>query len=146
MKRHHKKQIMFKLNVPTGRIYKCAHLNFSMFYNFKVQPKIFKSVFLSRLETINLPNLDVYEVRANALEGALIGYGFDCYGKVTVFRSNYVGSSNVYFSTSKLKELNKDNLDLKFSLNNMLFFEYEGMATLVTLGLGDKIKNAMEIN
>lgn len=146
MKRHHKKEFVFKSLVPVNCIYKCQHVKHTLFYNFKTQPSAFSKVVLIKIDSINLPNLDLYEVRANSFDGILVGYAIDCHGKNTINRHNFVGSSNLFFTETKMKDLNENNLSLKFTLGKMMLFEYEGSASLVTLGFGERMKEAMELN
>ena len=151
MKRYHNK-VLEKFSDPSvyhvgilQRIWLTANKQ-SLWFYFRASPEHYLRVILLRIEHIELPLLDVYEVRANVKDGIVIGYAFDTNAKNISHANNFLTVCTSDFRTSKVKELSKTCFNLKHKLDNVYLYEYEGMASMVTTGLPERFKESMELN
>lgn len=108
--------------------------------------RVFKTLYFIKMDFIELPLMDVYEIRANSKDGICLGYAFDTNSKIVSYSNNFFLVCNSAFKDSRVKDLNSDNFDLKFKLSQIHFHEYAGMASLVTSGLSDSISERLELN
>lgn len=109
-------------------------------------PYVFKTLVLTKVEYISLPLLDVYEIHANVKDGLVVGYVFDCYSKNINYSLNFLTVCNDEFKEHRVKHLNKNAFDFKYRISDINLYEYKGMASMLTCGLPEKIRDVMEFN
>lgn len=112
---------------------------------FMANPAAFNLIILNRLDYVNLPTLDVYEAKANTKDGIVVGYVMDSTVKTVLYAHNYLVACNNEFRMSGLRDLDKNRFNMKHRFNGMNLYEYSGMASMVTLGLPDKLCESMEL-
>ncbi len=105
----------------------------------------YEKLYFVRTE-IELPYVDLYELRAQHRTGSLCGYAFDLYCKTPIVNTNFILSTN-NIATINLKEL-KQNNNL-FSLNHKLkgcnVYVLPNLATMLTISTNAEMKELLDL-
>lgn len=112
-------------------------------YTWKKQ--FYEKMYLLRSE-IELPYVDLYEVRAQHKTGYLCGYAFDIFCKRPIIENNFIiASSNLKpFTLSDIKN-NKNSLSLRHKLKGCNVYVMPSVATMLTISVHPTIKNLLDI-
>lgn len=116
-----------------------------VWFYMQAKPQAFRNLIMTRVDEVDLPLLDMYEVKANSKEGIIVGYAFDTNAKVIRHTPNFLLACNTEFPASKIGHLNKKCFGMKYRYNGVFLYEYEGMASMVTTGLSQSMQESLEL-
>lgn len=107
---------------------------------------IYAKLFLKKLDIVNLPYLDVYEINAECLDGATVGYLFDTQLKRVKSSFNYIAITPLAkdeFSLSQMKAADTA-LELRFKIKELNLYSLGVRGSLVTSGYNKNLKESLE--
>lgn len=106
----------------------------------------YNNVFCSKIEMIDLPFLDVYELKAESTKGITVGYCFDSFARNKAYAFNYLCAYSSDFTSLKLKDLKETSslLQLRYKLRNVFLYSLGSYGSLITVGYSQTIKEKLE--
>ena len=114
----------------------------------EVDLSVYDKLVLSKIETIDMPLLDVYEINVEVMNGITIGYMFDTTARKITSSFNYILLHSLLkdeFSLTSLKEM-EVALELRFKIKNINLYSLGVKGSLITLGFSDNVREVLEFN
>lgn len=146
MKRFHNKSLVGSSLSIVPNSLQCLKLDSkNLWLYLSAAPKTFRTLILHKMDAVDLPLLDMYEIKANSKEGIVVGYAFDSNAKVIQYAPNFLLACNSEFPRQRVNDLNKNCFNMKYRYKGVFLYEYEGMASMVSTGLSEKMQESLEL-
>lgn len=149
MKRLHNKVLNAKLVHLANRTIGKLHVpktKYTPLAYFITNANSFNILISIKMDFIELPLIDMYELRANSKDGAVAGYLFDPTTRNVSYSNNHIAVYENDFRLCSIRGLKGTSCNLKYRINGVYLYEYEGVASMVTTGLPESVCERMELS
>lgn len=146
MKRFHNKRLELPSSVVTGTLQSLrqGHVHCWLYTVNDLSP--YSDLYCTKIEQIDLPMMDVYEVRALSTKGIVVAYLFDSHAKAISSAFNYVCAYTPQYSDMTINEVKETDsrLQLRYKIKDIFLYSMGIYGSMVTVGFNQKIKDRLE--
>jgi len=146
MKRFHNKKITIPSRVVKGTIQgvRCGKSHYWIYTENELSH--YTEVYAVRIDQIDLPMLDVYELKGQTPKGITVGYMLDSASQKFSSAFNYLCVYSSKLPDLKLKDLREtqSTLQLKYKLRDLMLYNMGVYGSMVTVGYNQNIKEKLE--
>lgn len=146
MKRFHNKRIALPPRVVKGTVQevRCGKSRFWVYTDNELSH--YTEVYGVRIDQIDLPTLDVYELKAQTPKGITVGYLFDSASRQASSAFNYLCVYSSALPDLRLKDLREtqSTVQLKYKLRDLMLYSMGVYGSMVTVGYNQNIKEKLE--
>ena len=146
MKRFHNKRIALPPRIVQGTIQGVKSGNAYYWVYTDKDLSHYSDLYGDRIDAIELPMLDVYELRAMSPKGITVGYVFDSSSRKFSSAFNYLCVHSPILPDLGMKDLRetRSTLQLKYKLCDLMLYNMGVYGSVVTVGYNQNIKEKLE--